>query len=79
MSCSPANTTSASLLACLLIRTLLLLFGRAAGLVTFFLMYNVTCYGRRRLWRGPHWVDALNQVRLDPAGGALECIDTMRQ
>jgi hypothetical protein len=32
--------------------------------VTGFLMFNVTAYGRRRLWRGPHWVDALNQVRL---------------
>jgi hypothetical protein len=35
-----------------------------AGIVTGFLMFNVTSYGRRRLLRGPHWVDALNQVRL---------------
>lgn len=34
--------------------------------MTVMLMYSVTCYGRRRLWRGPHWVDALNQVRDNP-------------
>lgn len=33
------------------------------GVVTAMLMFSVTCYGIRRLWRGPHWVDALNQVR----------------
>jgi uncharacterized membrane protein YfcA len=29
------------------------------GLVTAFLIFLVTSYSRRRLWRGPHWVDAL--------------------
>lgn len=62
----------------LLYRTLLLspCWRLSAGVVTAFLMYNVTCYGRRRLWRGPHWVDALNQVRL--AVDACKC-DELRQ
>jgi len=34
-----------------------------AGLVTAFLMFTVTSYSMKRLWRGSHWVDALNQVR----------------
>jgi hypothetical protein len=41
----------------------LLLDACPAGVLTALLMFSVTCYGRRRLWRGPHWVDALNQVR----------------
>lgn len=35
----------------------------AAGAVTGMLLFTLTCYTGRRLWRGPHWVDALNQVR----------------
>lgn len=34
----------------------------ATGLVTAFLIFIVTAYSRRRLWRGPHWVDALAVV-----------------
>jgi hypothetical protein len=29
------------------------------GLVTAFLIFVVTSYSRKKLWRGPHWVDAL--------------------
>ncbi|KAF6255424.1 hypothetical protein COO60DRAFT_1535259 [Scenedesmus sp. NREL 46B-D3] len=29
------------------------------GLVTAFLIFVVTSYSMRKLWRGPHWVDAL--------------------
>lgn len=35
----------------------------ATGVVTAFLIFTVYCYSWRKLWRGPHWVDALAQVR----------------
>jgi hypothetical protein len=47
------------------------------GLVTAFLIFVVTSYSRHKLWRGPHWVDALaaamqkrKQEQLAAANGA---------
>lgn len=38
------------------------MLGGVTGCVTIFLMFVVTAYSRRRLWRGPHWTDAYEVV-----------------
>jgi hypothetical protein len=39
-----------------------IMLGGVTGLVTCFLIFVSVCYNRRRLWRGIHWVDALQEV-----------------
>lgn len=39
------------------------MLGGVTSAVTLFLIFTVTSYSSRRLWRGPHWTNALETVR----------------
>eukprot|EP00878_Enallax_costatus_P007443 GHUV01007795.1.p1 GENE.GHUV01007795.1~~GHUV01007795.1.p1 ORF type:complete len:430 (+),score=109.96 GHUV01007795.1:1726-3015(+) len=49
-----------------------IMLGGVTAVVTLFLVFVVTTYSRHRLWRGPHWSDALQAVRQKKIAEAVQ-------